>query len=98
MGRLTFLMAIALMGSAMSLVTSQYEARRLFVQMERGKNEARELDVQWRRLQLDQTASAKHSLIDDVSRNQLQMEPVTPGQTVYLPRPRELGAPAGATP
>jgi cell division protein FtsL len=95
MGRLSFLLAVALMVSAMALVTSQYQARRLFVQMERGKTEARELDVQWRQLQLDQTANAKHSLIDDVSRNQLKMEAVTPGHTVYLARPRDgAGAPA----
>jgi len=45
--------------------------------------------VQWRQLQLEQTANAKHSLIDEVSRNQLKMEAVTPGHTVYLARPRD---------
>jgi cell division protein FtsL len=84
MGRLLFVLTLALVLCALSLVSSQYKARSLFVDLEREQSTARDLDVDYRRLQLEQTDNAKHALIDSVARGTLKMEPVTPARTIYL--------------
>lgn len=89
MARLLFVLVLALIGCALSLVSSQYEARSLFVELERAQVVTRDLDVEWRRLQLDQTDHAKHGLIDSVARGTLAMEPVTPARTIYLAQRRD---------
>ncbi|MBX6317592.1 cell division protein FtsL [uncultured Pigmentiphaga sp.] len=95
MGRLLFVLTAALVGCALSLVSSQYKARSLFVELERAQAAARDLDVEWRRLQLEQTDHAKHALIDKVARTTLKMEPVTPARTIYLAQSRDgQGGPA----
>lgn len=85
MARLNFLLGVLLLVAALSLVTSQYRARRLFVGLERTQAAARQLDVEWNQLQLQQTQLTKHSLIDGAARRDLKMQPVTPSRTVYLP-------------
>ncbi len=86
MGRLLFILTAALIVSALSLVTSQYQGRSLYVELERAQVASRELDVQWRRLQLDQTEHAKQAQIDRVAKGQLKMDGVTPARTIYLAR------------
>ncbi|NYE25667.1 cell division protein FtsL [Pigmentiphaga litoralis] len=91
MARLLFVLTLALIGCALSLVSSQYEARSLFMELERAQVVTRDLDVDWRRLQLEQTDHSKHGLIDNVARNTLKMEPVTPARTIYLAQRRDQG-------
>lgn len=87
MVRLNFLLTVLLMTAALALVTSQYRARRLFVEIERAQAVARRLDVDWNQLQMQQTQLAKHSLVDAAARRELRMQPVTPSRTIYLPIP-----------
>ena len=47
---------------------------------------ARRHEVDWKRLQLEQTQLAKHSRVDSMARGELRMQPVTPDRTLYLPR------------
>ncbi|GAA4342604.1 hypothetical protein GCM10023144_44770 [Pigmentiphaga soli] len=91
MSRLLFILVIALVGCGLSLVSSQYKARSLFAELEQAQGVARDLDVEWRQLQLEQTDHAKHALIDDVARKALKMEPVTPARTIYLSQRADAG-------
>lgn len=84
MSRLTVFTVLLLLASAMSLVVSQYQARRLFVDLERARTEARGLDVEWNQLQLEQSQLAKHALIDRAARNALGMRPVVPERTLFM--------------
>ena len=77
-------LVIALMLCAMALVTSQHRARRAFIELERTKVQARQIEQQWSELQLEQTAAAKHSFIDKTARTQLGMQPITPDRTQYI--------------
>lgn len=74
--RLSFVLAIALVGCALSLVTSRYELRWAVIELERARQAERELDVEWRRLQLDLTDYAQHARIDSAARQALQLKPV----------------------
>lgn len=83
-GRINIVLAIALVLCALSLVKAQYESRRLFIELERAQTAARQLDVEWAQLQLDQSTLGKHARIEANARRDLSMIAVTPARTQYL--------------
>lgn len=83
-GRLAVVLAIALMLCALSLVNAQYQARRLFIELERAQAAAKQLDIEWTQLQLDQSSYGKHARIEAVARRDLNMITATPDRTQYL--------------
>jgi len=84
MVRACILLAILLMGSAISLVTVRHQSRQLFVAVERLEDRSRELDIEWRRLQLERAEMARNARVDHIARSDLGMVPATPDRTVYL--------------
>lgn len=87
MARLCIVLAAALMLSAISLVTARHQSRQLFVAVERAEDRSRELDIEWRRLQLERAELARNARIDHVARNELGMVIATPDRSIYLDRP-----------
>jgi cell division protein FtsL len=83
-GRLNLILAAALVLCALSLVNAQYQSRRLFIELERAQASARQLDIEWAQLQLDQSTLGKHARIETVARRDLGMVPLTPARTQYL--------------
>ena len=83
-GRICFVLLILLVGCALSLVRAQYEARRLFIEMEQAQTKTRQLDVEWSQLQLDQSTLGKHARLADLARRDLNMVPLTQERTQYL--------------
>lgn len=93
MTRLAVFLTLVLMTSAISLVTLRFQTRELFVASERLRSQAHELDVDWRRLQLDRAELARNARIDALARTELHLVPVTQGRTIYL---QESASPAQA--
>jgi cell division protein FtsL len=83
-GRLTLVLLAMLVLCALSLVNAQYQSRRLFIELERAQTVARQLDVDWSQLQLDQSTLGLHARIDSLARRDLNMVPVTHERTQYL--------------
>lgn len=83
-GRLNVLLTVLLVLSALSLVNSQYQARRLFIELERAQATMRQLDIEWAQLQLDQSTLGKHARIEANARRDLKMVALTPSRTQYL--------------
>ena len=83
-GRLNLVLAAALVMCALSLVNAQYQSRRLFIELERAQASARQLDIEWAQLQLDQSTLGKHARIEAVARRDLGMVALTPARTQYL--------------
>jgi cell division protein FtsL len=81
-GRINFLFTVVLMACALSLVNAQYQAHRLFIELERAQSVARQLDIEWAQLQLDQSTLGKHARIEAVARHDLKMVAVT--RTEYM--------------
>lgn len=102
MTRLSAVFALLLVLSGLSLVSSQYRARQLFIDLDRARIVARRLDIEWRTLQLDQTNYSKHSLIEAAAERDLRMiRPNQPRiQYITLPEqpPGAIGAEAAARP
>lgn len=82
--RLSFLVTMMLVLCALSLVNAQYQARRLFIELERAQSVARQLEIDWVQLQLDQSTLGKNSRIEELARRDLNMIVLTPARTQYL--------------
>jgi cell division protein FtsL len=83
-GRIHLLIAGLLVLCALSLVNAQYQARSLFIELERAQAQARQLDIEWAQLQLDQSTLGKHARIEANARRDLNMTALTPARTQYL--------------
>jgi len=83
-GRFNVLLLIAVVVCALILVKTQYQARHLFIEVERSQTEARQLEVEWAQLQLDQSNLGKHERIQASAMKDLNMVPVTAERTQYL--------------
>ncbi|HUG58376.1 MAG TPA: cell division protein FtsL [Candidimonas sp.] len=84
MGRLCILFAVLLMVSAISLVTARFQSRQLFVVTDKLQDKARDLDTDWRRLQLERAELARNARIDGAARAELKMDTTSPDRTIYM--------------
>jgi cell division protein FtsL len=87
MMRLSMLLLAAVVVSAMVLVHSQYETRRLFVEHEKALKEAARLDMELDRLTVERRAQATPLRVEQLARQQLQMRNPPPGITQYVAAP-----------
>ena len=58
---------------ALSVVTSQHKARKLYVELQKQQEVARRLDVEYGQLQLEQSTWAMHARIEKIASGQLMM-------------------------
>lgn len=71
MKRLDMILALVLMLCALSVVTAQHRARMLFIEHENLKKEARDLEVEWGKLQLEQGTLTSHARVESLARHDL---------------------------
>jgi len=83
-GRLCLLLTALLVVCSLAVVSAQYKARSLFIELERASSTARQLDVDWAQLQLDQSTLGKNARIEELARRDLNMVPLTAARTQYL--------------
>ena len=78
-----FLLALVL-GSAMLVVRTQYESRLLYTQLDRAIVEARRLELDSERLQVEKRAQATSLRVETLAREKLKMRTATPAITQYV--------------
>ena len=78
MAKLNLLLLAVLVACAIGLVTSQHRARKLFSDLEREQNRARELDIDFGRLQLEASTWGLHQRVEKVARGSLGMRTPDP--------------------
>lgn len=81
--RLNMLLLLVVMVSALYLVQSQYESRRLFTELDRAVNEARRLETERQRLQVEKRAQATPLRIENLAHSQ-GLQSATPAITHYV--------------
>jgi cell division protein FtsL len=96
MARINLLLLGLLMGSALWLVHTSYEGRRLFAALDKAKNEQQQLDTDFKRLDAERQAQATHLRVEKVAREKLQMHAATAAVTQYVSDPAVSAAPSGA--
>ena len=73
MARLNLTLLASLIVCALSLVTSQHKARKLYVELQKEQESERKLDVEYGQLQLEQSTWAMHARIEKIASGQLMM-------------------------
>jgi cell division protein FtsL len=64
---------VAVLASAVGVVYVKHEARTLFVELEKLSSERDRLNIEWGRLQLEQSAWSAHGFVEQVANRQLKM-------------------------
>ena len=79
-------LAMAVLMSSLGVVYSKHESRKLFVELDRLKTDRDQINVEWGRLQLEQSTLATHGRIERVAIKRLNME--TPEyEKIFIVRP-----------
>lgn len=84
MNRVNTLLVLALLASSLYLVKTAYDARRLFSDLDRAKNEQAQLDAEYKRLEAERQAQATNLRVEKVARERLSMRLATPAVTQYV--------------
>lgn len=87
MNRINLLLGAALVASCLWLVQTAYESRRLFAQIDRARNEHRQLEAEGKRLEAERQAQATSLRVERVARERLAMRGANAAVTQYVSDP-----------
>jgi len=75
---------VAVVLCALSVVTSQHKARKLFIELQKEKEQAHQMEVEWGQLQLEQSTWAAPARVEEVAVQKLQMQLPKNGQVQFI--------------
>lgn len=81
---LMIVLIMAVMSSAFGVIYSKHRNRMLYFELTRLQRQQDELNVNWGRLQLEQSTWATHSRIESIARKKLNMRNVNYGEVVIV--------------
>ena len=93
MGKLNAVFVVALLGSALLLVKTAYEARQLFAALDQARVQQQQLDAEFKRLDAEAQAQGTHLRVERTARERLQMRTATPSVTAYVFDPAASAVP-----
>jgi cell division protein FtsL len=85
MARLNLILLAILVACALSVVTTQHTARKLYVELQKEQDLAKQLAIEWGQLQLEQSTWAMHARIEKIASGQLMMRVPPPSRTQIVP-------------
>ena len=83
---LVFVLAVVCVLSAMALIYTKHESRKLFVELEQLTNERDELNIEWGQLQIEQSTWANHARIEKVATDDLSLLRPQPTEIYVIER------------
>ncbi len=89
MTRVNILLLCVLIGCALSLVTSRHQARRLFVELEREQTRARQFDVEFGQLSLEESTWGMPARVEQIARESLRMQLPGPARVEIVELPEK---------
>ncbi|MBI5626521.1 MAG: cell division protein FtsL [Nitrosomonadales bacterium] len=81
---LNVLLLLAVVICALSVVTSQHKARKLYIELQQEKEHAQQMDVEWGQLQLEQSTWATPARVEKIAAQQLQMHLPKSGEVQFI--------------
>lgn len=78
-----FLLSVTI-ACALGVVTSQHKARKLFIELQNEKDRAQQMEVEWGKLQIEQSTLAMPARVEKLARQQLQMQIPPSEQIRYI--------------
>ena len=82
------LVAVSVVASGIWVVSAKHRSRQLFVQLEELNREQDRLQIDWGRLQLEQSTWATHPRIEALAREQLELMMPSDGELVVVVEPQ----------
>lgn len=73
-GGLNVLLMLVVVMCALSVVTSQHQARKLFIALQQEKEHAHQMEIEWGQLQLEQSTLAAPARVEKIATRQLLMQ------------------------
>lgn len=73
--------------SALALIYTKHEARKLFVELEALTNERDQLNIEWGQLQIEQSTWATHARIEQVATDDLELTRPAASEIYVIERP-----------
>ena len=95
MTRVNLLLLFVLVGCALSLVTSRHDARRTFNELERERERARQYEVEYGQLSLEQSTWAMPARVEKIARESLHMQMPLPSRVQVVESPAQAAKCAG---
>jgi len=86
MTRVNLMLLVAVLFSALYLVRTQYESRRIFVELEKAISQGHKLEIENETLQAERRSQATPLRVDKLAKDKLQMVPATAAITQYVTR------------
>lgn len=84
MTRLNVFLMLAVLASALYVVRTQYESRRIYMELEKANAQMLKLDMENDRLQVEKRAQATPLRVEKLAKERLQMRTTTPAITQYV--------------
>jgi len=78
------LLVMAVMGSAIGVIYSKHQTRKIFISLQKIHKQIDELDIEWGQLQLEQSAWSSHGRIEKIARKKLQMTLPKANEIIYI--------------
>ncbi|VAW62544.1 Cell division protein FtsL [hydrothermal vent metagenome] len=72
------------MGSAIGVIYSKHQTRKIFVKLQKIHKQIDELEVEWGQLQLEQSAWSSHGRIEKIARKKLHMTLPKANEILYI--------------
>lgn len=77
-------LVLAVVLSAVAVVYSKHQSRKLFVELQALYQQIDELDIEWGRLQLEQSTWSSHGRIEEIARKKLNMTLPKANDILYI--------------
>ena len=84
---LALVFAVVCVVSALALVYTKHESRKLFIELERLTAVRDELNIEWGRLQIEQSTWATHARIEQVATQELALSRPAPEEIYVIEKP-----------
>jgi cell division protein FtsL len=74
MARLNLTLFFILIVTALGTISAQHKSRKLYIELQQHQDAAKQYDVEWGQLQLEQSTWAMHARIEQIATQQLGMQ------------------------
>lgn len=91
--RLNLILLAALTACALALVTSQHQARKLYVELQKEQDLAKQLEIEWGQLQLEASTWSTHARVERLATRTLGMRVPPASRVRVLPGAAPEGRP-----
>ena len=78
------LLVLANMATSLGVIYSKHQTRKLFVELQALHKQIDELNIEWGKLQLEQSAWSSHGRIEKIARTKLKMKLPSANEVLYI--------------